>query len=69
MAVLADYFYDQPTHKLHLIGVTGTNGKTTTTHLIDHIFRNAGYKTGLIGTMYTKINDQQYEVKIQRLTA
>lgn len=63
MAVLADYFYDQPTHKLHLIGVTGTNGKTTTTHLIDHIFRNAGYKTGLIGTMYTKINDQQYEVK------
>lgn len=63
MAMLADFFYGQPTHNIHLIGVTGTNGKTTTTHIIEHIFRTAGYQTGLIGTMYTKIGDQQYEVK------
>ncbi len=38
MAVLADAFYDHPTQKLHLIGITGTNGKTTTSHLIEKIF-------------------------------
>ncbi|MCL6585888.1 MAG: UDP-N-acetylmuramoyl-L-alanyl-D-glutamate--2,6-diaminopimelate ligase [Anoxybacillus sp.] len=63
MAVLADAFYGQPTHKLHLIGVTGTNGKTTTTHLIEQIFRKAGKKTGLIGTLYTKIGDETYDVQ------
>ncbi|GGJ55088.1 UDP-N-acetylmuramoyl-L-alanyl-D-glutamate--2,6-diaminopimelate ligase [Anoxybacillus voinovskiensis] len=63
MAVLADAFYGQPTHKLHLIGVTGTNGKTTTTHLIEQIFRKAEKKTGLIGTLYTKIGDETYDVQ------
>jgi len=58
MAVLADAFYEQPTKKLKLIGITGTNGKTTTSHLIEKIFAETGYKTGLIGTMYTKIGDQ-----------
>jgi UDP-N-acetylmuramoyl-L-alanyl-D-glutamate--2,6-diaminopimelate ligase len=60
MAVLADAFYGQPTHKLHLIGVTGTNGKTTTTHIIEHIARKAGKKTGLIGTVNVKIGDHAY---------
>ncbi|MGM0902094.1 MAG: UDP-N-acetylmuramoyl-L-alanyl-D-glutamate--2,6-diaminopimelate ligase [Bacillota bacterium] len=63
MAILADAFYEQPSHKLHMIGITGTNGKTTTSHLIDTIFADAGQKTGLIGTMYTKIGDQTFEVK------
>ncbi|WP_240371753.1 UDP-N-acetylmuramoyl-L-alanyl-D-glutamate--2,6-diaminopimelate ligase [Anoxybacteroides rupiense] len=63
LAVLADAFYGQPTHKLHLIGVTGTNGKTTTTHLIDYVFRKARKKTGLIGTMHIKIGDKTYDVK------
>ncbi|UQD51616.1 UDP-N-acetylmuramoyl-L-alanyl-D-glutamate--2,6-diaminopimelate ligase [Bacillus methanolicus] len=63
MAVLADAFYGQPSHKLHLIGITGTNGKTTTSHLIEKIFSDAGKKTGLIGTMYTKIGDQTFETK------
>lgn len=57
MAVLADAFYGHPTKKLHLIGITGTNGKTTTSHLIEKILADAGKKTGLIGTMYTKIGD------------
>lgn len=63
MAVLADAFYGQPTKKLHLIGITGTNGKTTTSHLIEKIFADAGKKTGLIGTMYTKIGHKTYETK------
>lgn len=63
MARLADVFYGQPTHQLKLIGVTGTNGKTTTTHIIDKIFQQAGEKTGLIGTMYIKINEKKYDVK------
>lgn len=63
MAILADAFYGQPSHKLHMIGITGTNGKTTTSHLIEAIFKDAGQKTGLIGTMYTMIGEEKYEVK------
>ncbi|WP_461201725.1 UDP-N-acetylmuramoyl-L-alanyl-D-glutamate--2,6-diaminopimelate ligase [Anoxybacillus sp. TBDG-1] len=63
LAVLADVFYGQPTHHLHLIGVTGTNGKTTTTHFIERICRHAGKKTGLIGTINMKIGDETYDVK------
>ncbi|WP_142919928.1 UDP-N-acetylmuramoyl-L-alanyl-D-glutamate--2,6-diaminopimelate ligase [Peribacillus glennii] len=63
MAVLADAFYGHPTQALRLIGITGTNGKTTTSHLIERIFRDAGEKTGLIGTMFTKIGDKTYNTK------
>ncbi|MBM7701770.1 UDP-N-acetylmuramoyl-L-alanyl-D-glutamate--2,6-diaminopimelate ligase [Metabacillus iocasae] len=63
MAVLADSFYKQPTQKLHLIGVTGTNGKTTTTHLMEHIFKANKKKTGLIGTIEIRIGDDAYDVK------
>lgn len=63
MAVLGDAFYSHPTQKLHLIGITGTNGKTTTSHLIEKIFADFGKKTGLIGTMYTKIGKQMYDTK------
>jgi UDP-N-acetylmuramoyl-L-alanyl-D-glutamate--2,6-diaminopimelate ligase len=63
MAVLADYFYGQPTQKLHLIGVTGTNGKTTTSHIINEIMREHGQTTGLIGTINMKIGDEVFEVK------
>lgn len=63
MAILADYFYGQPTKKMRLIGITGTNGKTTTSHLIEQIFRDAGEKTGLIGTMYMKIADTILDTK------
>jgi UDP-N-acetylmuramoyl-L-alanyl-D-glutamate--2,6-diaminopimelate ligase len=57
MAILADYFYGQPSKVLKLIGVTGTNGKTTTTHLIEKILNDSGKKTGLIGTIHMKIGD------------
>ena len=51
LALLADHFYSHPSHRLRLLGVTGTNGKTTTTHLIEHTLNHAGKKTGLIGTL------------------
>ncbi|MBM6618550.1 UDP-N-acetylmuramoyl-L-alanyl-D-glutamate--2,6-diaminopimelate ligase [Bacillus suaedaesalsae] len=63
MAILADAFYGQPTHKMQLIGITGTNGKTSTTHMIEKIMNAAGKKTGLIGTIHTKIGEQTFEVK------
>jgi UDP-N-acetylmuramoyl-L-alanyl-D-glutamate--2,6-diaminopimelate ligase len=63
MAVIADAFYGQPSQKLHLIGITGTNGKTTTSHLIERIFADQNKKTGLIGTMYTKIGVEKLENK------
>lgn len=56
LAELLNEFYDFPSEKLKLIGVTGTNGKTTTTHLIAEIFMKAGYNTGLIGTLGIKEN-------------
>lgn len=63
MAMIANYFYDHPTKKLNLIGITGTNGKTTTTHLIEKIMNDHGKKTGLIGTMYMKIGEKTFETK------
>ncbi|RSK26937.1 UDP-N-acetylmuramoyl-L-alanyl-D-glutamate--2,6-diaminopimelate ligase [Bacillus sp. HMF5848] len=62
LAIIADVFFGQPSHKLHVVGVTGTNGKTTTTHIIDYICQKANKKTGLIGTMYMKINNLAYDV-------
>ncbi|RSL31342.1 UDP-N-acetylmuramoyl-L-alanyl-D-glutamate--2,6-diaminopimelate ligase [Salibacterium salarium] len=61
MAVIANVFYDHPTRSFRLIGVTGTNGKTTTSHLIDAILKENDKKTGLIGTMYTKIGEIESE--------
>lgn len=63
MAVLADAFCGHPTGNLHLVGITGTNGKTTTSFMIEEIFRDAGRKTGLIGTISMKIGDRIIETK------
>ncbi|MGE5702327.1 MAG: UDP-N-acetylmuramoyl-L-alanyl-D-glutamate--2,6-diaminopimelate ligase [Clostridia bacterium] len=63
MALLADRFYSSPTQELKLIGVTGTNGKTTTTNLIDKILSDRQKRTGLIGTIHMRIGDTYEEVK------
>lgn len=63
MAILASVFYKHPTTKLSLIGVTGTNGKTTTTHLIEKILRDNGRNTGMIGTMYMKVGNEVINTK------
>lgn len=62
MAMLAVTFYDDPTSKLPLIGVTGTNGKTTITYLLEAIFRQNGQKTGVIGSIQMKIGDTAYPI-------
>ena len=49
-------FYDNPSRKFKLIGVTGTKGKTTTTYMIKRYFTKSGKKVGLIGTIETEIN-------------
>ncbi|MED1782153.1 UDP-N-acetylmuramoyl-L-alanyl-D-glutamate--2,6-diaminopimelate ligase [Brevibacillus fortis] len=63
MAMLADRIFGSPTKKVKVIGVTGTNGKTTTTHLIDKILCDQSKQTGLIGTIHMKIGDVTEEVK------
>jgi len=53
---LAAAFYDYPSRRLELVGVTGTNGKTTVIHLVEKIVQLGGKKTGLIGTLGSRIN-------------
>lgn len=60
MAEAACVFYDDPSHSFKLVGVTGTNGKTTTTYLVEAIARQAGYKTGVIGTVGMRIGDEAF---------
>jgi len=57
LAILANQFYGFPSSKLKLIGVTGTNGKTTITYMLRIILQEAGYKTGLLGTAQNIIGD------------
>jgi len=55
--IVANNFYDEPSKQLKLVGVTGTNGKTTTTTLLFNLFSKLGYKCGLISTVVNKIGD------------
>ena len=56
MATLAARVYGHPEKKLTLVGVTGTNGKTSVTHILQSLFSNFGYRVGVIGTIGTYIN-------------
>ena len=58
LGVMAGNFYDNPSGKIKLIGITGTNGKTTIATLLFKLFRELGYNTGLISTVHNQINDQ-----------
>ncbi len=58
MPMLASAFYNNPTQRLRLVGITGTNGKTTTTYLIKSIMEANRQKTGLLGTISTQIGDK-----------
>lgn len=62
-AQLSSNFYNNPTQKFSMIGVTGTNGKTTTTHLIENILKENGDETGLIGTLYSRYAGNTYTAK------
>ncbi len=58
LGILAANFYDNPSSKLKLVGITGTNGKTTIATLLFKLFRELGYKAGLISTVQNHINDR-----------
>jgi UDP-N-acetylmuramoyl-L-alanyl-D-glutamate--2,6-diaminopimelate ligase len=58
MAAIARAFYDDPSSRLTLVGVTGTNGKTTTALMVDAIFRAAGLASGVIGTVEYRIGER-----------
>lgn len=62
LASIAANLYGHPSRLLTMIGVTGTNGKTTTTHLIEAVLRAGGKTTGLIGTIWNKIDDKKLPV-------
>ncbi len=57
LAIMACNFFDNPSQKLHLVAITGTNGKTTLATLLYKLFRSLGYKVGLLSTVANKIND------------
>lgn len=59
LAMAASRFHGEPSRRLAVAGITGTNGKTTTTYLLDSIMRRAGHTTGLIGTVETRIADER----------
>ena len=61
LAICASNFYNNPSSKFKLIGVTGTKGKTTTTYMIKEILEKAGKKVGLIGTIATYINGKKIQ--------
>lgn len=57
LSMLSTRFYNYPTKELKVIGVTATNGKTTTTYMLNQIYENAGFVTGLIGSVMNKIGE------------
>jgi len=60
MAFMAANFYQNPSENLRLVGVTGTNGKTTVTTLLYQLFKKAGYKVGLLSTVKVMVDETEY---------
>ncbi|WP_165747762.1 UDP-N-acetylmuramoyl-L-alanyl-D-glutamate--2,6-diaminopimelate ligase [Cellulophaga sp. Z1A5H] len=61
LAIMASNFYDNPSKNLKLVGVTGTNGKTTISSLLYQLFKKAGFKVGLISTIKIMVDDTEYK--------
>ncbi|WP_299105169.1 UDP-N-acetylmuramoyl-L-alanyl-D-glutamate--2,6-diaminopimelate ligase [uncultured Winogradskyella sp.] len=61
MAYMANNFYGQPSENLKLVGVTGTNGKTTVSSLLYQLFKKAGYKVGLLSTVKIMVDNTTYK--------
>ncbi len=58
VGIIASNYYDNPSQKIILVGVTGTNGKTTSVTLLFDLFKNLGYKAGMLSTVENKIDDK-----------
>ena len=63
LALMASNYYDTPSKNLKLVGVTGTNGKTTVSSLLYQLFKKAGYKVGLLSTIKIMVDDTEYPTK------
>jgi UDP-N-acetylmuramoyl-L-alanyl-D-glutamate--2,6-diaminopimelate ligase len=63
LALMASNYYDTPSKNLKLVGVTGTNGKTTVSSLLYQLFKKAGYKVGLLSTIKIMVDDAEYPTK------
>jgi UDP-N-acetylmuramoyl-L-alanyl-D-glutamate--2,6-diaminopimelate ligase len=61
LALISANFYGRPADRIKLIGITGTNGKTTSTYMMKSILEEAGYKVGIIGTIANYIGDRRIE--------
>lgn len=61
-AIIANLWYGFPSRKLKVIGVTGTDGKTTTTHLIAHILKTSGHKASFVSSVYADIAGKVYDI-------
>ena len=61
LAFMATNFYDNPSKKLKLVGITGTNGKTTVASLLYQLFKKAGYKVGLLSTVKIMVDTVEYK--------
>ena len=61
LGIVASNFYGNPSQSLKLVGVTGTNGKTTTATLLYRLFKALGYKAGLLSTVINYVNDTAVE--------
>tara|TARA_B000000460_G_scaffold249154_1_gene228899 strand:+ start:1025 stop:2488 length:1464 start_codon:yes stop_codon:yes gene_type:complete len=64
LALMASNYYGNPSGNLKLVGVTGTNGKTTVSTLLHQLFSKAGYQVGLISTVVIKVGEKDYETKL-----
>lgn len=64
LAQLSAIAFKHPAKKLKFIAITGTKGKTTTTFLVEHLLKNAGYKTALLSTVKNRINNVEYATKL-----
>ena len=61
LAFLAANFYENPSENIRLVGVTGTNGKTTIASLLYQLFKKAGYKVGLLSTVKIMVDNQEFK--------
>ncbi|RLJ67432.1 UDP-N-acetylmuramoylalanyl-D-glutamate--2,6-diaminopimelate ligase [Lacinutrix venerupis] len=61
LAIMSSNYYGNPSSNLKLVGVTGTNGKTTIATLLFQLFKNAGYKVGLLSTVVIKVDNKDYK--------
>ena len=64
LAEFSNIFYGEPSKKIKLIGITGTKGKTTTAFYLKNVFKQAGYKTGLIGTIANYIGETEVKTML-----